>query len=103
MTQPPLFDPGVKLTDRQQFVYDYIAGEGADALHVGHVLHERRGCRFCRPDEPCSFAHQDGRNVLNALRKKGLVIRRRSGLWQRIGETRAASDTRPVDDFPEGY
>lgn len=74
-TQPTLFDPGPaegRLTDRQRTVYEAIDAEGITDTQAGAVLGASERWRA-----------STGREVLNALRRKQLVIRRRTGLWQR--------------------
>jgi hypothetical protein len=97
--QPQLFDPGVKLTDKQQHAYDLVAGKGATALEVGIALHTARECRHCKPERPCQYAESGGRAVLWALRKKGLVVRRReTGRWQQTGKPVAAPTSAPEEE-----
>lgn len=80
-----------RLTERQQVALDLTAGDGATDLEVGVELHARKGCGYCREHQPCEYAASTGREVLVALRKKGLVVRRRSGLWQHVGTATSAA------------
>jgi len=85
-----------KLTDRQQYVLDLVeTTSSATATFVGMMLHGRRG----KHDEhrPCVYCEDEGRGVLVALRKKGLVVRRRSGLWQSLRKNPARNQT---DEIP---
>jgi hypothetical protein len=70
------------LTERQQFVLERIeAVEGGLAVdEVGSLLHERSGKHSA--GLRCDYCGSDGRSVLAALRRKGLLVRRRKGLWQ---------------------
>ena len=105
--QPQLFDPGTALTEQQRRAYNLTHGRGATALDVGTALHAARSCRFCIPGRPCQYAESGGRAILGALRKKGLVTRRReSGRWQQTGKPVAgnpvaAADTSACDDEGE--
>lgn len=91
----PLFDLPPRLTGNQALAYAYISGDGATALDVGVHLHMSRQprCRWCVLAGPsgCEYAAQTGRQTLTALSKKGLAIRRRTGLWQQRGATKKAS------------
>ena len=83
-----LFPVPPKLTDRQQAAYDYLQGDGATAEDVGRHLHltvKEPPCRYCA-EGPCMWARGSGQEALTALRRKGLVVRRRSGLWQKTGD-----------------
>jgi hypothetical protein len=89
----PLFTLPPKLTANQQAAYALIHGDGATALEAGKAIHKLNGCGWCKLDgDHCAYAEQAGQSVLSALRRKGLVIRRRkSGLWQRVGAKPASS------------
>lgn len=79
-----LFKPPMpQLTDRQQLAWRLTAGEGATDEQVGVALHvvAEKSCT-CSTWGLCPWAAGDGRDVLAALRKKGLLIRRKTGLWQ---------------------
>jgi len=104
MSQRPLFTPPAAdgaLTERQQLVYRAVRGLGGlSALEAGLILHREKH----RGNARCSYCELDGAAVLGALRKKGLVSRRRSGEW--VLARRGAS-TRGYDPatapFPEGF
>lgn len=108
MTEP-LFPTVPKLTDRQAAALAYLGREGATALDTGRKLHELNGCPWCRlaGASGCEYAEQSGREVLTALRRKGLVVRRnQTGIWQPTRQATQAT-TSPTDripnEFPEGF
>lgn len=100
MTEPTLFpvEPvPAALTERQQFVLDELRRyeDGLDADEVGAMLCERNG-RHDRGTR-CDWDASNGRSVLKALRKKGLVRSRRGGTWlalERGDDGRARTDSR---------
>lgn len=104
MTQPQLFDAGPgHLTERQQFVLDLLKRhpeDGVTADEVGAALCERAG----RHDagSRCNWDATNGRSVLQALRKKGLARRPRSGGW-RVIVAQEPVEAVEADPFPEGY
>lgn len=72
------------LTERQEFALRAIEAEdgGLASDELVAVMHERRGKhdRGVR----CSWCSTEGKGVAGELRKKGLAVRRRSGLWQSL-------------------
>lgn len=66
------------LTERQQFALDLIehADGGLASDELGAAMHERRGKhdRGVR----CQWCQQEGQGVAGELRRKGLVVHRRS-------------------------
>jgi hypothetical protein len=83
MSAQPLFEPPPPiLPERQAFVMEQLHAHAEDGLaadEVGAMLHARRdkhdaGVR-------CQWCSSEGQSVLRALRKKGLVRRKRGGLW----------------------
>jgi len=86
---PTLFDepPRPKLTEKQAFGLEHVRQfeEGVTADELGALLHERR--RVHAAGERCDWCASEGRSILEPLRRKGLLIRRRTGLWQitRVG------------------
>ena len=71
------------LSPRQERVYEALLRlrpDGIDAAEAGALLHADRGKHST--GERCQWCAQEGRDVLSSLRSRGLVIRRRSGLWQ---------------------
>lgn len=93
--------PGVPtLTDRQAFALAELerVPDGLPADEVGARLHERRGKHDA--GVRCEWCPTDGRAVLVELRHKGLVVRRRSGLWQLL---RRATGPADFGEFPEGF
>lgn len=99
----PLFDPGAgKLRERQQVALNFLGREGATALDVGRNWHAHIGCMYCSPDHDCIYVESAGRSVLVSLRKKRLVVRRRSGIWQRV-DTKPAETAGLQGDLPENF
>ncbi|MDQ5821308.1 MAG: hypothetical protein M3540_07710 [Actinomycetota bacterium] len=102
----PLFDPGppnvaVTLTDRQAFVLEQVRRTegGLTADEAGALLHERRGKHDA--GVRCEWCAVEGRGALNELRRKGLVVRRRSGHWQAIvGQAAAEPVSAQTDEIP---
>lgn len=74
----------VELTERQEFALRAIekADGGLAADELGAALHERRGKhdRGLR----CEWCQSEGQGVAGELRRKGLVVRRRSGCWESL-------------------
>jgi hypothetical protein len=77
----------IGLTERQQHALEQIeaADGGLASDELGAVLHERRGKhdRGVR----CDWCATEGRSVGVELRRKGLAVRRRSGMWQSLRQT----------------
>lgn len=107
--QPTLFAPPPadgNLTDRQAYVLELVRTTpgGIEDVDVGARLHARRG-KHASVDT-CPWCADEGKGVLEALRRRGLVIRRRTGAWQATtGGTPAPIDghdpsTAPL---PEGF
>lgn len=87
-----------KLTDRQRYALELLEQYelGASAVLIGLAWHTRRGKHDGR--QPCAFCESDGRGVLTELRRKGLVVRRRSGLWQSLRiASGGSSQTSPAE------
>lgn len=108
--QPTLFTPPPAtggLTPRQEQALEHVraAAGGATDEDVGAALHATRERRPHPRREPCEWCASDGRSVLEALRRRDLVVRRRSGNWQALeGQTPAAGAIDPRStEFPEGY
>jgi hypothetical protein len=78
------------LTPRQRFGYDLLCRPRKDA-ELGVWIHASRGTIFdgqtslcsCVDGKPCEWAAMTARNLLVKLRSRGLVVRRRSGFWER--------------------
>lgn len=90
-----------KLTVRQQRVLELVRQAGPDGVHadeIGAALHEEREGRWQHSrDDRCLYCASTGKEVLGALKKKGLVRYRRArsgmpGYWQAVD----ATDTRPL-------
>ena len=85
--QRHLFDPGPAeggLTDHQAAVLEAVetAGSagGLTATQAGALVHSRRAIHPA--SEVCVWCKGDGRGVLEALKKRGLVRRRKTGVYQ---------------------
>ena len=107
---PTLFTPPPAtggLTDRQETALAHVRAtpRGATDEDVGAALHAVRERRPHPAHDPCEWCATDGRSVLEALRRRDLVVRRRSGNWQaETGQTPAAGSIDPDSaEFPEGY
>jgi hypothetical protein len=106
LEQPPA---APKLTDRQAFVLELVTQAGADGVHadeVGAALDARRG-KHPR-DVRCQWCGRNGQQMLESLKKKGLVRYRRGnrdrpGFWQLPGAAEPRRSSVPYNDFPEGY
>ena len=96
-----LFPLPPKLTDRQTAALTFLGDDGADARQVGVHLHNLRGCKWCQTFGECTYAEDTGRAVLTALRKKGLVTRRRTGIWQQTSAKARAPSSQ--GDLPADY
>ena len=77
-----------------------IRMHGLTEDEAGQLLHGENGKHAA--DETCRWCPMDGRSVLSAIRKKGLVTRRRDGHWtlpgpdaKREHERARATATRP--------
>jgi hypothetical protein len=101
MTSDQLFTVPAKLPKRQAFIYELMRRPGYvfdwDALAAGIALHQSRGCKYCLIDMPCRYAASEGREVLEALRKKGLLKRDRHHIYRRAAEPAAISADESVD------
>jgi hypothetical protein len=89
-----------KLTARQAFAYDLVR-RPRRAEEVGRWLHIAFGssCR-CSETETCHWADSAGVQMLSALRRKGLLIRRReTRLWERLDGVRDDREEQS-DDIP---
>lgn len=107
---PTLFTPPPAtggLTPRQERALEIVRATagGTTGEDVGAALHAERERRPHPRHEPCEWCASDGRSVLDALRRRGLVTRRRTGHWQaheRQTPQAGAIDPRSTE-FPEGY
>lgn len=88
----------VELTERQQHALERIeAAEGGLASdELGACMHERRGKHDA--GIRCDWCQKEGQAVAGELRKKGLVVRRRSGFWESL---RREAQPAPVADKGE--
>lgn len=80
--RPPPPDGG--LTPRQELAYRLVSARPRLAEEVGQWLHLwfRPGRCSCSTDRNCSWSYETGKDVLRSLRRRGLVVRRRSGSWE---------------------
>lgn len=98
-----------RLGDRQAFALEEIRRTpgGIFEADLGALLHAR--AKKHGPGERCEFCQTDGLHMLQRLRAKKLVVRRRrSGIWQlKRGHRRLIAygpETEPADDpFPAGF
>ena len=79
-----LFHTPPKLSERQAYVYALTADRQLNALTAGIELHRRQRCPYCQPDRPCQYAEANGREVLEALKRKGLLRRDRHHVYRRV-------------------
>jgi hypothetical protein len=70
---------------------------------AGALIHANRG----KHDESvrCDWCAREGRDVLVSLRRHGLVLRRRSGQWERKGVRGSQRGSGPstYNQLPEGF
>jgi hypothetical protein len=98
-----LFTVPAKLTENQSLILELGRELGKiDALTAGIELHAAKGCRHCAfytPHGviPCQYAASQGRQVLEALRKKGLLRRDRHHIYRRTDSTTSIAPDEPVD------
>lgn len=85
----PLFQTPPKLTERQAYVYAITNKGPTTALTAGTELHRRQRCPYCMPINPCQYAEANGREVLEALKRKGLLKRDRHHIYRRADSTEA--------------
>lgn len=95
MSAQPLFEVAPKLRERQQLVYGFLAQQTLTAEVAGKLLHA--SCRHCRPGAPCMFMERNGREVLEALRKKGLAKRDKHHVYRRADGTSPEPDSDGYD------
>jgi hypothetical protein len=99
--QLTIVETGPKLTPRQQAVHQALQAAGQDGLHAdeaGAVAHEQKEGRWAHSrDERCQWCGKDGKQILHALRAKGLA-RYRSKLkaWQA-----STIESEPVVETPQ--
>jgi hypothetical protein len=90
--KPPPADGG--LTWRQQSVLDLVRRHGSNGIPTeqagafAHALSSKHG-----PETRCRFCRDNGRSILAALRKRGLVKQRRAdGFWTPSAQSEAGYD-----------
>jgi hypothetical protein len=82
-----LFQVAPKLSERQIYVYELTADRQLNALTAGIELHRRQRCPYCRAEAPCQYAEANGREVLEALKRKGLLKRDVHHVYRRADST----------------
>jgi hypothetical protein len=97
-----LFHTPPKLSERQAYVYAVTADRQLNALTAGIELHRRQRCPYCRPDLPCRYAEANGREVLVALWRKGLLRRDRHHVYRRAEAPSGGYDPATAE-WPEGF
>lgn len=83
-----LFAVPPKLTERQAFVYELAKQRPLSPRDAGvqlHVKHQRR-CG-CGPERCCDWAERNGREVLEAIKRKGLLRRDRHHVYRRADDS----------------
>jgi hypothetical protein len=99
-----LFTVPAKLTERQEFVLELVRSAGQmSALVAGVEIHKRLydgGCRYCKAafPAPCQYAESAGRQVLEALRKKGLLKRDRHHVYRLSEQPASTQVVAPPED-----
>ncbi len=90
------------LTERQALVLRAAREQGGlRDVDAGSLLHRSKHAG----DDYCAFCRMDGLRVLTALRTRGLLVRRKSGLWEPKG-AHAGSEggyDPATAAFPEGF
>lgn len=105
MNEPTLFTPPPadgNLTHRQAFALGLLEQQpaGLRATDVGVAVHQEfsNPCS-CSATSACKWSMATGLEVLRALKKRGLVVQRKSGLWQ---HHRSAADPGSRSDRRSG-
>ena len=96
--QRHLFDPGPAdggLTAYQSLVYESVGVEGITASRAGALIHSHRAIHPAT--DLCQWCRGDGNGVLQALRKRGLVKRRRTGTWQLVRQKPGLAPGQTID------
>ena len=101
-TQRTLFDPGEApgaMTANQTLIWQHVQESGPQGgltpTQAGRLLHAKLGHHH--EDETCGFCRSTGRAVLDNLRDRQLVKRRRTGVYQ------VARKPERADQWPSGY
>ena len=100
MKQAHLFDPGpgeANLSANQQIVWEAVKESegGITPTAAGRAIHASTGAHA--EDVTCQFCRSTGRAVLDNLRDRQLVKRRRTGVYQ------VARKPERADQWPSGY
>ena len=99
-TQRTLFDPGEAtgaMTAHQQTVWQAVkeSDGGLTPTQAGRAIHASTGAHA--EDFTCQFCRSTGRAVLDNLRDRQLVKRRRTGVYQSVRKPERA------DQWPDGF
>jgi hypothetical protein len=94
---------GQRFGPRQQLVFNALAERTLTDDEAGAIIHADRGNHDV--DDRCRWCARDGRTVLASIRRHGLVVRRRTGQWERTDVTLPAAEieTPGYDVLPEGF
>lgn len=100
--QRHLFDPGEAtgaMTPHQQLIWHAVQNSGPQGgltpTQAGRIIHASNGAHD--EDFTCQFCRSSGKGVLENLKARKLVKRRRSGVYQPVKQR-----ARP-DQWPEGF
>jgi hypothetical protein len=87
--QRTLFDPGEAtgaMTDNQQLIWKHVQDSGPQGgltpTQAGRILHADKGTH--PENETCVWCRSAGKGVLENLKARRLVRRRRSGVYQAV-------------------
>ena len=99
-SQPHLFPPGAAtgaMTPHQTLIWQHVRGSegGITPTAAGRLIHASTGAHT--EDVSCQFCRSTGRAVLDNLRDRQLVKRRRTGVYQ------VARKPERADQWPSGY
>jgi len=96
---------GVTLTERLAAALAFVTEhQPCSAGQLGAFLHERRGCRWCKPNQPCRYIADEGNQTLRSLRAKGLVAQKRGQGWiNPHASKQPARRGGQTNEFPEGF
>ena len=101
-THPTLFDPGEALGNMhpdETLIWKAVQESGPDGglapVRAGRILHATKGAH--PENETCLYCASSGKYVLDNLRDRQLVKRRRTGVYQ------VARKPERADQWPAGY
>lgn len=103
---PPAKDPDA-LTDRQQLGLEFIAQhQPVSSDELGAFLHQdrlERGLKGHGRDERCDFCTGEGREMGEALKRRGKVIRKKTIGWVLPGYRAQPAGGFEHTGIPEGF